>query len=154
MPEDSPRVEIPAWVASEALQEFDVLIKRTGGDDPQDGEAVTPLALVQQRLEELDGEGIDEYTLRQVQQHVQGVAEERGVQLGDVDPLTGRTFEARDALESALEEPIEPDGEAVLLSPGSEIVECVACGRTGIKARIQPTACPHDSLDDLEEGDA
>lgn len=40
--------------------------------------------------------------------------------------------------------------EVTMLSGDSEIVECVACGRTGIKARIQPTACPHDCLDDVE----
>ena len=44
----------------------------------------------------------------------------------------------------------DEQGETVMLSGDSEIVECVACGRTGIKARIQPTACPHDCLDDVE----
>jgi len=103
MCDDTP-VEIPAWVASEALQELKFLIKRTGGGDPTEGEAVTPLSLLQARLDDLDGEGIDEFTLRQVQQHLHGVAEQRGVQLGDVDPLTSRTFEARDVLETALDE--------------------------------------------------
>jgi len=47
------------------------------------------------------------------------------------------------------------DGDAVeggvtMLSGDSEIVECVACGTTGIKARIQPTACPHETFDEGE----
>ncbi|QRY21779.1 hypothetical protein JT689_01570 (plasmid) [Halobacterium sp. GSL-19] len=34
----------------------------------------------------------------------------------------------------------------------SAIVECDTCGRTGLKTRIQPTTCPHDSLDNDREG--
>jgi len=102
---DDTTVEIPAWVAREALQEFDFLIKRTGGGDASVGhDAVTPLALLRQRLASLeDAEGIDAFTLRHVRQHLLGVASERGVELSDADPLTDRTFQARDELEDALE---------------------------------------------------
>ena len=31
-----------------------------------------------------------------------------------------------------------------------DVVECAACGTTGPAEEIQPTACPHDALDDLE----
>jgi hypothetical protein len=103
-------VEISAETAMVALRELNILISQTGGDDGHEmvGEvegttcAMTPLALARHRIEQLESERIDEFTLKQVQQVLGGVAEQTGVELGAVDPLQDDVFQARDGLAASL----------------------------------------------------
>ena len=109
--DDEETVGVPAWAASEAAREFDRLIQTTGGPESMQ-EACSPLALVRQRLENVDGEGIDEFTVRQCLQHVYAVASERRMELSDADPLTDTTFRARRAFEHALDDDAADTGDA------------------------------------------
>ena len=108
---DEETVDVPAWAALEAAREFDWLIQSTGGPESMQ-EACSPLALVRQRLENMDGEGIDDFTRRQCLQHVYGVADERRMEISDADPLTDTTFRARTAFENALDEDAAEPGDA------------------------------------------
>lgn len=98
-------VELPKGVVETAHRELDHLITQTGGPDPRNGAACSPLALAIQRIKAL--EHVDARTRREILQVIEGVADERGVEVNAVDPLTDGVFRARNELGAALE-----DGDA------------------------------------------
>ena len=98
-------VELPVWVIKESLFEFDALIERTGGPDGEPSN--TPLAEADRRLKtrETDTENDSVSSARSI---IANVADERNGGVGhDVDPLTDRTFRARNALATALDQSVE-----------------------------------------------
>lgn len=99
-------VTIDRETAHVAHRELDILIKQTGGDDPPPGEARSPLRLVKQRLKERrvehEREGIS-LGIGLALQIIDDVADERGIEIGDIDPLQDDIFQARNDLETALE---------------------------------------------------
>lgn len=114
-------VTISRDAAMGALAEVVISIRRTGGDDPENG--CSPLALARQRVE--DDDRLDDDARTAVLDILASVANERGEEITDVDPLVDRTFTARRELERELglrdaydagdganggEEPTEPTG--------------------------------------------
>lgn len=103
MSDDEEIVEVPKWVARESLRELEIAIERTGGGDVGADGANSPLYEAQQRvLNAAPGEVTSAEFWNAVLEAFGAVAEERGVQMDDVDPLTDRTFQARNELQDIL----------------------------------------------------
>lgn len=113
---DEETVEIPAWAAIEARHELERAIKHTGGGETGAAAANTPLAEVWDRITTTANqrEYFDEKTLGAVNGIIQAVAEDRHVDISGADPLIDQTFQAKDAIESALIG--EMDGDDVPLA--------------------------------------
>lgn len=107
---DDETVRVPAWAAREARDELAIAIDRTGGADAGAAGANTPLAEARDRVADAD---IDDHARGFVLGLIETVAADRSVDLSDSDPLTSRTFRARDAFDDALERQLEEvdDGE-------------------------------------------
>ncbi|AFH22006.1 hypothetical protein OSG_eHP14_00130 [environmental Halophage eHP-14] len=100
MSEDkAQRAIIPRQTAHTALQELEIAIERTGGDDADN--ACSPLALARQKIE--DDDQLDDESKERAIDALHEVADERGVEITDADPLTDGTFRARTELKKALE---------------------------------------------------
>jgi|GEM_PF-6165754 len=101
---ETENVAIVSLEAAEvARRELDILIEQTGGPNAGIDESCSPMALARQRIERLEGEGIDPFTVATVLQVMYGVAEERGVEISSADPLQDDVFRARSEFESDLE---------------------------------------------------
>jgi len=97
-----PDVVVSKETAEVALRELDILIEHTGGPDTAVEDCCSPLALAYDRVERLEGEGIDPFTVGTVLQVLVGVGEERGVDLSGEDPLQDDVFQARSEFRDAL----------------------------------------------------
>jgi hypothetical protein len=96
-------VEVSAEMACVAAQELEAAVERTGGCDVGSNEASTPLAAVRQRLTAAVDEGYlspEAYGI--VQEVLAAVADERGVEFTDADPLTDEVLAARREFERVL----------------------------------------------------
>ena len=97
---DEPTVEISASTARTAHQEIKLAIRESGGGDVGALEACSPLALTRQKVE--DSDLLSEDDRNHVLQLLQAVANERGVEISDADPLTDGVFQAKQELEGEL----------------------------------------------------
>jgi hypothetical protein len=95
-------VEVSAEAAETALRELGFMIEQSGGADIRSQGACSPLALVRQRIE--DADALDEEVEGFVLSVLGDVADERGMEITDADPLTGDVFDARREFERALED--------------------------------------------------
>lgn len=104
MSDDEGNVEVPKWVLRECLRELEHAIERTGGEDPGWDGANSPLSEARSRvMNAAPGEAASAEFWASVLDAFDDIAEERGVQMDDVDPLTDRTFRARNELQDILE---------------------------------------------------
>ena len=97
-------VTVPREAARVAARELDYLIDRSGGADCPPTEARSPLAEARDRIEDL--EHVAQHAQRETLQILYTVAEDRGVEIRDVDPLTGGVFRARDHFAEAVGETV------------------------------------------------
>ena len=98
---DEPTIEISSSTARTAHQELEILIQRTGGGEIGADEACSPLALARQKVD--DSDLLNDPERDHVLEIFHTVADERGEEITDADPLTDGTFRAEQELRAALE---------------------------------------------------
>lgn len=98
---DEPTIEISSSTARTAHQELEILIQRTGGGEIGADEACSPLSLARQKVE--DSDLLSDHERDHVLKIFHTVADERGEEISDADPLTDGTFRAEQELRAVLE---------------------------------------------------
>jgi len=112
---DTESVTLDPEVAEVCLRELEILVSQTDHPTDEYGDAMTPLARARKQIENLDGEGIDDFTVQTVLQTLDGVASQTGAESSPIDPLQDDIFRAINTLEDELgvEESPEDDREQV-----------------------------------------
>jgi hypothetical protein len=101
MTDDTESVRVDAETARVALYEIEQAIERTGGPGAVGSEACSPLALARRRVEACDD--LDDDARDAVVGLLHDVADERGVEITDADPLVEATFQAQSDLTDVVE---------------------------------------------------
>jgi hypothetical protein len=120
--EDIGAVTLDPELAEVCLRELQILVSQTDHPTDEYGDAMTPLARAQKRIEDLDGEGIDHFTIQSVLQTIEGVADQTGAESNPIDPLQDDIFRAIHSLQDELgvEDADDEDTEQVEISFGGE----------------------------------
>lgn len=100
--EATDEVTLDLEVAEVCLRELQILVDVTDHQSDEYGDAMTPLARARKRIEDLDGEGIDDFTIANVLQTLDGVASRTEAENGRIDPLQDDIFRAIHELEVEL----------------------------------------------------
>jgi hypothetical protein len=119
---DVEEVTLDPELAEVCLRELQILVSQTDHPTDEYGDAMTPLARARKRIEDLDGEGIDHFTIQSVLQTIEGVAEQTGAESNPIDPLQDDIFRAIHSLEDELEveDADDEDTEQVEIAFGGE----------------------------------
>jgi len=130
--EATDEVTLDPEVAEVCLRELRILVHITEHPTDEYGDAMTPLARAQKRIEDLDGEGIDDFTIRNVLQTLDGVASCTGAENSSIDPLQDDIFRAIRELEAELgldEERETGESEDVEISLDDMMADAGGVGR-------------------------
>jgi hypothetical protein len=125
-------VTLDPEVAEVCLRELQILVNVTEHLSDEYGDAMTPLARARKRIEDLDGEGIDDFTIANVLQTLDGVASRTGAENSPIDPLQDDIFRAIHELEAELgldEEQETGESEDVEISLDDTAADAGGVGR-------------------------
>ena len=120
--EDVGEVTLDLELAEVCLRELQILVSQTDHPTDEYGDVMTPLARARKRIEDLDGEGIDHFTIQSVLQTIEGVAGQTGAESNPINPLQGDIFRAIHSLQDELgvEDADDEDTEQVEIPFGGE----------------------------------